>query len=226
MHIQKNTRAFSLVELSAVLTIFVIVGAVIGSAASFFGNALLDNRLHSRIQDDMVKGLQMVMRDCYAATNVVPAVGGTTSDDYQFALRIPYRLPNGDILTDRFEFVVYKVVEKGVNGENLEGLIRELYRVPEALQALDPNAVPSEGDRVERLPIKQGIDFMRIDYGGGNISQVSNMSIVGDLGIYLSGTLEARNNDPIPHMAETYIQVALRNRKALGWRIRTEPGGN
>jgi len=66
------------------------------------------------------------------------------------------------------------------------------------------------------------VDFLHFDFGGCPISEVGNLTVVGDLGIYVGAAAEVGGN--ASYKAESYIQIALRNRKSLGWRIRTPPG--
>ena len=216
----RRTRGFTLAETIVAVTLMVLVGTMVGVSSSFLGFSVLEGRLQSEVRNDTVLGLQTIMRDCYVATNVSPSAGPFASTDHQVVLRVPMRDETGETVTDRFEFVVYSIVPAGEDPE-LEGLVREVYRAPENVQKSDPEAIPGAGDLVEKKTIKRNLTYMRVDYGGVSISQVLNLSVVGDLGVYISGEARAMNQDP--YIAATYIEIALRNRKAIGWRMRTPP---
>lgn len=89
------------------------------------------------------------------------------------------------------------------------------------MQEADPEAIPGAAHRIDQKIIKRNVTYMRVDYGGVPIEQVLNLTVVGDVGLFLSAEAKAMNHDP--YVAETYIEIALRNRKAIGWRKRTPP---
>ena len=224
MKTRRLRRGFTLAETMIALTILVIAGTTITTAGSYLGFAMLESRRHTEVQDDMLLALQRIMRDCYVATNVSPHVNGTATTDHQVVLRCPVRDETGHMLEGQFEFVLYRIVETD-DGAPTRGLVREVYRESEVGQgggdpALDETAM--EGlPMQERDMIMRDVDYLRFDFGGCPINEVGNLTVVGDLGIYVGAAAEVGAD--AQYAAETYIQIAMRNRKSLGWRIRTPP---
>jgi hypothetical protein len=204
------------------LTLVVLVGSVLTASLAFLGFSVTESRVQSEIEDDTLLALQQLMRDSYVAANVAPQAGGQTSGPNQIVLRIPRRTDSGDFIPDRFEFVVYRVVPEG-EIEPFEGLIREVYVASEEAQEEDINAVPGPGDLLDRKQIKKEITYLAVDYGGVQIGEVDNLSLVSDIGYYVSGSVVVGEREP--YEADTYIQVALRNRRPFGWNVHTDPVG-
>lgn len=221
MSLPRRLAGFTLAETIVAVTLVVLVGTMVGVSVSFMGFSLLEGRLQSNVRNDTVRALQTIMRDGYAATNISPSCGSLVSNNHTVILRAPQRLQTGENVPGRFEFIVYRVIPEGQVAGMAAGLVREVYRAPENVQQADPEAIPSNNHLVDRKLITPGVIYMRVDYGGVPIQEVVNLTVVGDLGVYLSSKAQAMNQEA--YTAETYIEVAMRNRKSLGWRKRTPP---